>query len=49
MWYSNKVGEEIPLVREDDEFYWAREGGALDCLNIVRKTDAIVFEDAKNN
>lgn len=38
MWYANKVGMTLPLVREDD-YYWAREDAGY--INIILKKDAI--------
>lgn len=36
-WYRDHVGQLIPLVRDDGEYYWAREPEGY--LNIVDKRD----------
>jgi hypothetical protein len=38
MWYADKVGEIVPLVREVDDCYLSREPAGY--INIVRKQDA---------
>lgn len=38
-WYSKKIGEIIEIERETIDWYWAREGGSFNCLNIVDKND----------
>lgn len=44
MWYSDKVGETVEFLREDEDFYWSREPAGYS--NIVHKQDAvIVYED----
>lgn len=46
MWYSDKVGDVVPLVREDSECYWSREDAGF--LNRVEKKDArIVSSEIK--
>jgi len=42
MWYSDKVGETVPLVREETECYWSREDAGF--LNRVEKEDAKIIE-----
>lgn len=41
-WYRDMVGQSVPLVREDSEYYWAREPAGY--LNIVNKNDAVIRE-----
>lgn len=38
MWYADKVGQEVPFVREDDDAYWSREDAGF--INRVEKEDA---------
>jgi hypothetical protein len=45
MWYANRVGESIPLVREDADGYWAREPAGY--LNVIKRADAVVELGAK--
>ena len=42
MWYCDKVGETVQLVREYDDCYMSREPAGY--LNIVRLEDALVIE-----
>jgi len=49
LWYRNKVGETINLVREDNDYYWAREDGKLPeggYLNIIHKSDAYIIDNS---
>lgn len=45
MWYSNLVGDYLPLLREDGDGYWSREPAGY--LNIVRREDAEVIDEHK--
>lgn len=47
MWYANRVGECLPLVREDSAGYWAREPAGY--INIIKRADAVVELGAKKN
>lgn len=38
MWYADKIGQTIPVEREDDQYYWAREDAGF--INIILKDDA---------
>lgn len=42
MWYSDKVGETVPLAREETGCYWSREDAGY--LNRVEKEDARIVE-----
>lgn len=43
MWYSDKVGETVPFLREEDGTYWSVEDEGF--TNIVKKEDAeIIYE-----
>lgn len=45
MWYCNKVGKRIPLIKPywlDKENFLCREDSGL--LNIVKKTDAVYIK-----
>ena len=42
MWYSDKVGETVQLVREYEDCFMSREPAGY--LNIVRLNDAEVIE-----
>jgi|APCry1669189034_1035192.scaffolds.fasta_scaffold143470_2 hypothetical protein len=42
MWYSDKVGETVQLVREYEDCFMSREPAGY--LNIVRLNDAQVIE-----
>lgn len=36
-WYSNMIGQQVPLLREESDVYICREPSGY--TNIVRKTD----------
>ena len=40
MWYSGKIGQTVPLLREYEDVYISREDAGY--ANIVRKEDAVV-------
>lgn len=42
MWYADQVGNRVPFIREDDQYYWSRDSGGY--LNIVLKSDATIVE-----
>ena len=42
MWYRDKVGETVQLVREYDDCYMSREPAGY--LNIIRLDDAEIVE-----
>jgi hypothetical protein len=42
MWYCNKVGETVQLVREYEDCYMSREPAGY--LNVVRLEDAEIVE-----
>ena len=42
MWYQNKVGETVQLVREDEDCYMSRDPAGY--LNVVRLEDAEIVE-----
>ena len=42
MWYRDKVGETVPLVRKYDDCYMSREPAGY--LNIIRLDDAEIVE-----
>jgi hypothetical protein len=42
MWYQNKVGETVQLVREYEDCYMSREPAGY--LNVVRLEDAEIVE-----
>lgn len=46
-WYSKKIGEIIEIERETFDWYWAREGGSFNCLNIVDKADVEIIGKTK--
>jgi len=46
MWYHNKVGETVQLVREYEDCYMSREPAGY--LNVVRLQDAQVVEVSGN-
>lgn len=39
-WYRDHVGQVIPLIREDRDYYWAREPEGY--INIVDKRDGTI-------
>ncbi len=39
LWYADRIGQRVVIERETPEYYWCREGGILNCLNIVYKQD----------
>ena len=41
MWYANKIGHNIPLIREDIDGYWCREDAGY--VNVVKKSDAVTI------
>lgn len=43
MWYATLIGQRVPFIRDDKEYYWSREPAGY--LNIVHKDDATVCED----
>lgn len=43
MWYSNLVGQTVPLLREYEDCYMSREPEGF--ANIVRKEDAEVIHE----
>lgn len=47
MWYANRVGESLPLVREDADGYWAREPAGY--LNVIKRADVVMELGAKKN
>lgn len=47
MWYRDKVGQVIQVERETVDWYWAREGGSFNCLNIVDKADVEIVGKTK--
>lgn len=49
MWYSHLVGQTLPLVREDEQFFWSRELTYPFCINIINKTDVTIIEDTNGN
>jgi hypothetical protein len=42
MWYQNKIGETVQLVREYEDCYMSREPAGY--LNVVRLEDAEIVE-----
>lgn len=46
LWYSHKVGSEVPFLGEDMDYYWSKEDYGY--RNIVFKKDAIVKEQNDN-
>lgn len=46
MWYSDKVGETVPFVREETQCYWSREDEGF--INRVEKEDAKIVESDQN-
>lgn len=42
MWYADKVGITVPLLRIEENEYISREPSGY--INIVKKTDAIIIE-----
>lgn len=47
MWYIDKVGQELNVVRVDQEYFWCRED--LGYLNIVHRCDAEIVNEGDNN
>jgi hypothetical protein len=45
MWYSNRIGETVECIGEENDFYWSREDGYF--RNIVYKKDAILINNEK--
>lgn len=43
MWYARLIGQKVPIIREEGEYYWSREPAGF--LNIVHKSDVTVCED----
>ena len=41
MWYKNLVGQSIQIEAMDLDGMWAREGGAYNCLNVIRPEDVM--------
>lgn len=46
MWYAEKIGQYIPFLWEEEDYYWSREDAGY--KNIVKKCDAVVFEKEHN-
>lgn len=49
LWYRNKIGQAVELVREDSQYYWSREDGKLPIgghLNIIHKCDAYIIDSS---
>ena len=49
MWYENKVGQILPLVRRasfTSDVYWCQEDAGF--LNIVKKIDAEIVDEKEN-
>lgn len=47
LWYADLVGQQVPLVTEDESGYWSREPTGY--LNIVRREDAAVVTTEGTN
>lgn len=43
MWYSKKIGENVPFVEENTKEYLSREDAGY--INIVKKEDAIIVNE----
>lgn len=43
MWYSDRQGEVFNVEYVTEQGYWCREGGTWNCLNVVNKDDAEVY------
>ncbi len=44
-WYRDKIGQTLPLIGEDGEFYWSIEySERCSFKNIVKKEDAEILE-----
>ena len=43
MWYRDKIGQTILCEFVDREGYWAREGGEYNCINVIRRSDAVLL------
>ena len=43
LWYSKYVGQEMPFLREELDFYMSRQPEGY--TNIVYKTDAVIVAD----
>lgn len=42
-WYCGKVGETVVSEFQDNDGYWAREGGEYNCINVIRREDATLL------
>ena len=42
LWYVEKIGQCVPFLYEDEEYYWSREPAGY--KNIVLKKDAQIVE-----
>lgn len=42
MWYGYSIGRVVPLIGEENDYYWSREADGY--KNIIYKTDAIIVE-----
>ena len=43
MWYADKVGQEVPFIRDVGNEYLSREPSGL--VNIVSYDDAVIVDD----
>lgn len=41
MWYSDRIGQLVPIESLDLDGMWAREGGIYNALNIIRPEDVL--------
>lgn len=47
MWYRDMIGKIVLIERETPDWYWAREGGSFNCLNIIQKSDVEIIKEIK--
>jgi hypothetical protein len=48
LWYTSKIGQIFEVERVGEVCYWTREDNYWNCLNIIRKSDAIVITEKEN-
>ncbi len=47
LWYADRVGEELPLIREYSDCFMSREPEGY--MNVIRKSDAeVVLRELEN-
>lgn len=46
-WYRDMIGKVILIERETPDYYWAREQGVFNCLNIIQKSDVEIIKEIK--